>query len=347
MALTLTANTDWIVKSNDIAAQGAPAPLWLNPLTPAAPDGRNEGMLFFKPEVPLLGGAKLAPLFKMIDALCTKYDVEILNIGCLGYDYLGKTGIINEHYGVIGNLAANGMKALTPELQQKVRDNFPGIADDRIFGALQFLQANPSITAEQLGAEWETHNTARTKKLAPGTHSQQMNFAGSGDCVVFVGFFPLMAAHFTATGRSIIAMPVRSKTNWEVLRNTMIGDTDPQNAVAGSFRGDLLQNKAALDMPIVNKGQNGIHMSAGPLEGMVELIRFTSDRASGQTLATDVTNFGAAYLAAGGSKADLQTLQTNPLLNVNGKTISAFDVTEHVDMAPAIATLQSALKQAA
>lgn len=346
MTLTLTANTDWIIANNKAAAAGAAAPVWLQPTTPKAPDGRHEGVIFFKPEVPLLGDAKLPAFFAMVDALCTKYDVELQNIGCLGYDYLAKHGIVNEHYGVIGNLAATGMKALTPELQQKVRDTFPDVAAENIQGSIEFLNKHPNITADQLGAEWEARNTTHTKKLAPGTHTQQMTWEGK-EYVLFVGFFPLMAAHFTATGRSIIAMPFRSKTAWEVLRNTMIGDTDPINAAAGSYRGELLKNKDAMGMPVVNKGQNGIHMSAGPLEGMIELIRFTSNRQAGETLDATTTNFGAAFLAAGNSKADLQTIAGNPLLNVNGKTISAFDATEHVDLAPAIATLQTALKQAA
>lgn len=346
MTLTLTANTDWIITNNEAAAAGASAPAWLKPLTPAAPDSRHEAVLFLKPEVQMLGSDKIPAFLKMIDTLCAKYDVEIQNIGCLGYDYLAKYGIINDHYGVIGNLAANGMKALTPELQQKVRDTFPDVAVENIQGSIEFLNKHPNIAPEELGAAWEARNTTHTKKLAPGTHTQQMTWEGK-EYVVFVGFFPLMAAHFTAKGRSIIAMPVRSTTPWETLRNTMIGDTDPAQAVAGSFRADLLANKDTLGMAIVNKGQNGVHMSAGGLEGMVELIRFASNRATGETLDATNTNFGAAWLAAGGSKADLQTLQTNPLVNVNGKTISAFDATEHVDMAPAIATLTSALKQAA
>lgn len=45
----------------------------------------------------------------------------------------------------------------------------------------------------------------------------------------------------------------------------------------GSVRRLFLQKKAELGFTDVSKGSNGVHMSAGPLEGMVEFIRFFSD----------------------------------------------------------------------
>lgn len=342
--LTLNANQDWIIANTDKAAAGTDAPLWLN-ATSAAPDDRHEAVLFLKPEIQMTGSANLPPFLKMVDELCAKYDVEVMNIGCLSWQYLAKYGIINDHYGVIGKLAAEGMKALTPDLQQKLRDTF-SVQDKDVYGALQFLQAKKNWDAETLGVMWENLNATHTVKLAPGTYAQKIVYQ-SDTFVLLEGFYPQMAAHFTGQGRSIIVMPVRSKTKWATLRDTMIGNTDPTQAAAGSFRAEVLANKDKLGLPVVNKGLNGSHLSAGPLEGMVELIRFTSDRAKGTALTAEQTNFGQAWLKAGGSASELQTLLTNPLVNVGGKTLSAFDATELMDAADAIATLRSALKQAA
>lgn len=44
----------------------------------------------------------------------------------------------------------------------------------------------------------------------------------------------------------------------------------------GSIRAELLKNKEATGMIDVNMSSNGVHMSAGPLEGLVELQRFMS-----------------------------------------------------------------------
>jgi len=342
--LTLTANKDWVIENTKTAAAGSKAPLWLNS-TNAAADDRHEAVLFLKPEVAMTGADNLQPFFTMVDELCAKFDVEIMNIGCLSWEYLSQYGIINDHYGVIGKLAAEGMSALTPDVQQKVRELF-GVEDKYVLGALQFLELKKNWDSETLGVMWENLNSTHTQKLAPGTYAQKIVYQND-TYVILGGFYPQMAAHFTGKGRSIIVMPVRSKTSWATLRNDMIGDTDPTKAAAGSFRATVLANKDKLGLPVVNKGMNGIHMSAGPLEGMVELMRFTSNRATGTNVTPEQTNFGHALLAAGGSAATLKALSENPLVDAGGKTQSAFDATELMDMKDAIATLQSALKQAA
>jgi hypothetical protein len=342
--LTLTGNQDWIIENMKTAAAGSKAPLWLQSgIIPA--DDRHEAVLFLKPEVGMAGPGKLPAFLKLIDSLCTKFDVEIMNIGAISWDYMSQYGIINDHYGVIGKLAAEGMSALTSDVQAKLRDMF-GVTDEQVFGALQFLDAKKNWDAETLGVLWENLNSTHTQKLAPGTYAQKIVYQ-SDTYVLLEGFYPQMAAHFTSKGRNILVMPIRSKTGWEKLRNEMIGDTDPTKAVAGSYRATVLAEKDAMGLPVVNKGLNGIHMSAGPLEGMVELIRFTSDRTTNAMLKPEQTNFGTAFMAAGGSATELNNLCDNPLVTANGKTQSAFDATEVMDMNDAIATLRTALKQAA
>lgn len=49
------------------------------------------------------------------------------------------------------------------------------------------------------------------------------------------------------------------------------------NHMVGSIRAELLKNKEKSGMVAVNIASNGVHMSAGPLEGLVELQRFLSD----------------------------------------------------------------------
>ena len=54
----------------------------------------------------------------------------------------------------------------------------------------------------------------------------------------------------------------------------MIGTTDPSKAAADSIRGTLFADPAAFGLATVSSNFNGVHMSAGPLEGLVELVRF-------------------------------------------------------------------------
>lgn len=338
MTISLQQNQDWIISQNTAAATGASAPVWLKDGLPAA-DGRHEAVLFIKPELACLSTTTLQQVFSMIDAACAKYDVEILNIGSLSWSYMKEHNIAGEHYGVINKISREGMPALSQDAQNKVRELFP-VADEFVLGAHQFLAKFPTWTAETLG-DYVDSNPASMKKLAPGTYAMPIEQDGQ-QYTLLSGFHPAQLLHFVNEGRSIIVMPVRSKTAWKTLRDDMVGATDPTTAPAGALRAELLANKDSLGIPTVSKGLNGIHLSAGPLEGMVEVVRFTSDLSRGQKSSYSSTNFGTAWLQSGGSEAELNTLAENPMVTANGKTESAFDATELMDMDQAITTLKAA-----
>ena len=345
MTISLAQNADWILSQNTAAAKGAATPVWLNPGSLPAPDGRHEAVLFIKPELACLSADTLKSVFAMIDAACTKYGVEILNIGSLGWKYMKEHNIAGEHYGVINKISREGLSALSDTVKAKIGEAF-SLADQYIMGAHQFLESYPEWNAVSLGDKWESQNATHTQKLAPGTYAQKFDQNGTPH-VLLGGFHPMQLLHFTDEGRSIIVMPVRSSTSWATLRDEMVGATDPTQAPAGALRAQLLADKDSLGIPNVSKGLNGIHLSAGPLEGMVEVVRFTSNLSSGSKIATSATNFGSAWTQSGGSASDLAKLADNEILSVGGKTISAFDATELMDMAPAISTLKEGLKAAA
>jgi len=133
----------------------------------------------------------------------------------------------------------------------------------------------------------------------------------------------------------------RSKTSWSDLRNKLCGATDPSAAEAGSIRNELLVHKEKTGMVDVNKGSNGVHMSAGPLEGMVELQRFFSS--ADKKLPFTSLAFGSALAAQGLTEEQIEKLATNPDVTYEGKNISAFDVTEEKDAAESAALLKSVL----
>jgi nucleoside diphosphate kinase len=280
----------------------------------------------------------------MIDEMCAEYGLEIMNIGALSWQYMRQYDLMGEHYGSLNKISREGMKAFTPDVQQKARETFE-VPDDKIYGGQQFLDTFPIWNADSLGIFCDNIKPT-SKKIAPSTVG--FKFQHDKDIVlVFNMFLPRQLNEYHGEGQSIIVMPVRSKTAWATLRDDMVGPTNPATAPAGSFRGKLLAQKDALGIPVVDTGNNGLHLSAGPLEGMVELVRFTSNRANGSSVAYEQTNFGAAWLKAGGSAAELQMLAGNPLVNAGGKTQSAFDATELMDMNEAVAALKTALKAAA
>jgi hypothetical protein len=80
---------------------------------------------------------------------------------------------------------------------------------------------------------------------------------------------------------------------------------------------------------------NGVHMSAGPLEGLVELVRFFGGSVGDYS-------FAAALRTAGVSDDGITRLAENPTLEVRGERGSAFDLTEGVDAGQAATLLAGA-----
>jgi hypothetical protein len=121
------------------------------------------------------------------------------------------------------------------------------------------------------------------------------------------------------------------------------GTTIPSNAVDGSLRHTLLERREAYGIPLVTQSYNGIHLSAGPLEAMVELQRFDSDHSDGPDSApyTDYA-FGKRLEQAMGVIPD--ELVHNKKLEVDGKKISVFDLTEDVDTEEAVKLLKRYFK---
>jgi len=128
---------------------------------------------------------------------------------------------------------------------------------------------------------------------------------------------------------------------WDALRNQLCGATDPTAAEAGSSRNELLVHKAATGMVDVNKGSNGVHMSAGPLEGMVELQRFFSS--ADKKISFADLSFGSALAAQGLSAEQIEKLASNVDVTHEGKNISAFDLTEEKDASEAATLLKSVI----
>ena len=94
------------------------------------------------------------------------------------------------------------------------------------------------------------------------------------------GFHPRQLSFFTAADAACAFLHCSSATSWEQLRSDLIGSTDPSKAADGSIRGRLYADPAGFGLETVSYNFNGVHMSAGPLEGLAELQRFFGAEAS-------------------------------------------------------------------
>ena len=337
MKLTALEKIPDALEQADAAAGGI---VWLEPFAPGDDSADHELVFFIKPEL-LLRDAdiKLAAVLEFLDERLAAYDIRLGSLAALAAKYLETHGIMQAHYGVINKVSREGADAISDDAQKKLRAAFGARLESGVptLGGHQILERFSDLTPASLNALWE--HTPSTK-LAGGTYAVEIDVRGE-PIVALNGFHPDQIEHFVGPGRRIVVATVRTRRTWAALRGDLIGATNPAKAAPGSIRASLLARRAEFGLGEVNQGFNGVHLSAGPLEGLVELVRFASDRAAGTSLSPQETCFGRLLAAAGFSAQRVQALMANPDLNVDGQQISAFDLTEEMDAAEAVQALNA------
>ena len=89
----------------------------------------------------------------------------------------------------------------------------------------------------------------------------------------------------------------------------------------------------------VSASQNGFHLSAGPVEGLVELIRYGSDFAAGDIKKPADFSFGKQLLKVF-SEETTGIICSNRIVRYKGKWTSTFDLTEEKNSGEALEILK-------
>jgi hypothetical protein len=160
---------------------------------------------------------------------------------------------------------------------------------------------------------------------------------GKGKIYVLNGFFMQMRSKFVAPGTSIHWYVVDfdpATLSWSDFRGKVLGPTDPKAAPADSLRGKILKDWKSLGLDYEpNVGDNGVHASASPFEGLAEKINWLKADPAKDPL-------GAKLIASGVSKATIMEWGNDP--QVKGKSL--FDQLEDLDAAECVAKAVSLAK---
>jgi hypothetical protein len=299
--------------------------------------GEHEFLFFIKPEITIKSDSiDLDPILSMIVGKIKEFKLQIKNAVILPAVYLDKYSIIAQHYGVINAIARNAKENLSSGAKERFKEQFSvDINVANVFGGLELIKAYPSFTPETVDYLWQNSPTV---KLGGGAYCQQLKFDGQPIYLVN-GFHPRQLEHFVAPGRSIIAFTLVGNTSWKEARNNFIGKTNPADALPGSIRRMMLENKEKFGLTAVNSSWNGVHLSAGPIEGLVELIRYNSDLDSGRKLsATDFTL--GKKLNEYFKPEVVEKILQNCVIMWEGKETNVFDLTEEKDALEALAVLK-------
>jgi hypothetical protein len=187
--------------------------------------------------------------------------------------------------------------------------------------------------AVALNDAWQAANVV---KFGGGFYCGLVTVQGTS-LYVFNAFFMTMRSKFVGPGVSIHCYEVEwspSQLSWSDFRNKVLGPTDPAEGPTGSLRKTILDNYASLGLQSKpDKGDNGVHASASPFEGLAEKINWLK-----RSLEQD--SFGQALLAAGLSKETINEWSVDPQVTMpDGKPGSVFDALEDMDSEECLAKL--------
>lgn len=212
------------------------------------------------------------------------------------------------------------------------------VKEKRALNALEACQ-RWQYSAEQLGEVWQ--NAEKTVKFGGGFYCARIRLPKQADAgdddndddtayYVFNGFFLTMRSKFVQSGASIFCFEVEwdpQTLSWADFRNKVLGPTDPRQAPKGSLRRTILDQYRKLGLDEApNKGLNGVHGSASPLEGLVERMNWLRKNVSDDA-------YGKALLAAGLSKGRIREWSIDPRVKINKEKEmkSLFDALEEMD----------------
>jgi hypothetical protein len=207
------------------------------------------------------------------------------------------------------------------------------LKEDRACNALEACERF-ECSADELSAAWS--KAEKVVKFGGGFYCGLVSMKGK-KLYVFNAFFMSMRSKFVGAGTSIHCFVVEfspKKLSWEDFRNKVLGPTDPAEGPVGSLRKTILTDFKALDLKSEpDKGDNGVHASASPFEGLAEKINWL-----GKSLEED--SFGKALLKAGLSKKTIVEWSVDPRIKMpDGSMGSVFDALEDMNVDDCLAKL--------
>ena len=304
---------------------------------PEAPGGRSQMLFFLKPE--LMRSPRLSLVVELVVGALAAHELAVESVVVLSGRYLEEHGVVAEHYGVIDAVARDPRANLSEQARARFRELYGHDPDQRVIGGLAYLAGHPALDAEALAKLWLGRGA---DKLAGGTYCQPLPAEG---LYLVNGFYPRMLRHFTAPASRVAGFVLRGDVPWAAARQRFCGATDPARALAASLRAELLRRQRDLALAEVSANLNGVHLSAGPLEALVELRRFASDLSVSPRPLEDFA-FGRA-LSRRFDAATVQALVGNPTVATPSGARSAFDLTEEKEPDEALdilATVAGALR---
>jgi len=307
---------------------------------------RNAAVVFLKPH------AANDACESFVRSLLEKSGVEVGPTIIKVASQINEQKLIDQHYGALATLAMDTQPAAL-SLSAAAEESFKTTFGKQWSATLPSMLRNDEAL-KVLGVDGMTLESmwrgGVQVKLAPGTYVSKLDLSTTAhdgaldECFTINGFYPAMRQKFVEDGASVRCMVCEwdeAQLSWKAFRRELIGATNPADALPGSVRSELLARWKELglaDEP--SMGLNGVHASAGPLEGLKERCIW-----AGASLEKD--ELAQQLVSAGGLSGEVldEWLRDNPAVCLGGQTDKVFDLTEELSAAAVVELVQQQQQQ--
>lgn len=291
---------------------------------------KNSAFVFVKPH------ANTAETQAFVKSKLEGAGLTIVKEGAISGTEIDSKKLIDQHYYAIASKATIMKPAELAVPADKFEEKFGEawatvLSEDRAVNAMDACERF-GLDAEGLEKAWRKCEPAdKVVKFGGGFYCGFVEVEGKPPLYVFNAFFMSMRSKFVGEANSIYYFSVEwdpAALSWADFRGNLLGPTDPNEAPADSIRGTILAKWEEFKLPgVPNKGDNGVHASASPFEGLAEKMNWLEKSISDEV-------FGTALLRNGFDEETIKAWSVDPRVDGagdEGAAGSIFDALEDMN----------------
>mmetsp|Transcript_3296 Transcript_3296/g.4226 ORF Transcript_3296/g.4226 Transcript_3296/m.4226 type:complete len:339 (+) Transcript_3296:117-1133(+) len=289
---------------------------------------KNSALIFIKPH------ANIESVQKLVKTHLQEHMVITFECDIAG-SRIDRKKLIDQHYYTIANKATilkpDSINVPKEKFEKFFKESWSTVlSEGRTSNALDACERF-QCDAAALDAAWrKAESENKVAKFGGGFYCGLMTVNDKPPLYVFNAFFMTMRQRYVDPESSIHCFVVEWKQenlSWKDFRGKVLGGTDPVTAEEGSLRRILYERWEELGLGFQpTKGDNGVHGSASPLEGLTERVNW---------LSKDIFDdrYGKILLSRGLRAALLEEWSKDPQVSVppSGQVMSLFDYVEDTD----------------
>ncbi|MFI9202535.1 hypothetical protein [Streptomyces sp. NPDC053048] len=287
-----------------------------------APEAGTHFAVLVKPEV--LTTAAAADATTEVLRVLGAGAVTVLRCALLPARDFGERGGLLLHYPRLHRVAADGAPALCSGAHRELRSLMDVSGAAGALGAFEAMAHDASLSPAVLA---DRCRQAGIHKLGSGSYASTLELNGRS-VVVLNGFLPALTFGYTGPTALVGLLECHSHREIDDLRTHLLGALHPAAATPASLRGTLHTLAGRRYGIALSEARNGVHLSAGHLEGMFQAWRYFA-AADGRGI--ESTALGRSLAARGVPMAAVTALAADHnLAEDSGETVAPHGATENL-----------------